>query len=331
MTFTINPTMIMLCGLPGSGKSTLADQLTKNTNITIFSSDKIREELAGTSTTKEVNTPAFNAIVFQELHKRIKTELLNGNDVIYDATNISSKKRIAFLNELKDIPCAKECIIVARQYENCLKANAEREHPIPDYVITRMYKNWNTPHWFEGWDSVQVYYPDHDKGALGMSIDIALQYKDFDQCNRHHTLTLGEHIYRTWELAADEALDAEPFLTHSDMCSGWYNCVAEAALLHDIGKPFTKTFTNMKNEVTEDAHYYNHQNVGAYDALFVDTGYRDGIIAISTLINLHMYPYFWAKMEPEQCAKMHEKYKKLWGNQVYDTVMLLYHADREAH
>jgi hypothetical protein len=213
---------------------------------------------------------------------------------------------------------------MARQYKNCLKANAERDYPVPEHVITHMYTSWNTPYQFEGWDAVYVVYPDHDKGALGMSIDIALQYKDFDQCNHHHTLTLGEHMYRTWELVSDEVLDVE---TDPE----WLNCIAEAALIHDIGKPFTKTFMNMKNEVTEDAHYYNHHNVGAYDALFLDTDYKSGLVTISTLINLHMYPYLWAKMDSSQCAKMHEKYKKLWGKRLYDAVMLIYYADRAAH
>ena len=35
-----------------------------------------------------------------------------------------------------------------------------------------------------------------------------------------------------------------------------------ATLLHDISKPFTKSFTNFKGEPTSDAHYFNHQKVG---------------------------------------------------------------------
>ena len=88
-------TCYYLVGLPGSGKSTYAKELSKETGALIFSSDAIREEIGadGGDTSK-------HSEVFQILHRRLKGGLLRGNDVIYDATNISYKNRVSFLNEL---------------------------------------------------------------------------------------------------------------------------------------------------------------------------------------------------------------------------------------
>ena len=80
----------MMVGLPGSGKSTYAKQLSEETNAVICSSDTIREELYG-----DENSQDNNDEVFKILHSRIKENLKNGKNVIYDATNINSKRRKA--------------------------------------------------------------------------------------------------------------------------------------------------------------------------------------------------------------------------------------------
>ena len=102
----------MLCGLPGSGKSTYAKELADLTGAVICSSDAIRAELFG-----DINSQTNNDAVFSELHKRVKENLRKNVNVIYDATNISSKRRRAFLRELKNIPCIKECIIMAVPFD----------------------------------------------------------------------------------------------------------------------------------------------------------------------------------------------------------------------
>jgi predicted kinase len=90
----------MLAGIPGSGKSTYAEKM-KNEyeNIVVCSSDAIREELTG-----NVNNQDLNEEVFKVLHRRVKDNLKAGNNVIYDACNISSRRRRHFVQtELKGI------------------------------------------------------------------------------------------------------------------------------------------------------------------------------------------------------------------------------------
>ena len=121
------PKFIMLCGLPASGKSTKAKELAKEYNATIYSSDALREEMFG-----DVNDQGHNQELFTELHKRIKDCLRDSGNAIMDCTNINYKRRMAFLAELKNIPCEKICVLMATPYEWCLKRNAERERKVPE-------------------------------------------------------------------------------------------------------------------------------------------------------------------------------------------------------
>lgn len=90
----IKPNFIMMVGLPCSGKSTYAKELSNDLEAIICSSDAIRKELSG-----DINLQDKNEEVFKVLHNRIKENLKEGKSVIYDATNINSKRRRSFLSE----------------------------------------------------------------------------------------------------------------------------------------------------------------------------------------------------------------------------------------
>ena len=120
----------MIMGLPCSGKSTFAQKLAEEYNTNLHSSDAIREELTG-----DINNQEHNNEVFQTLHKRIKDDLRNGKSCIYDACNISYKQRMAFLSELKNIPCEKQCMLMATPYEWCIERSAKRESKVPSMLL----------------------------------------------------------------------------------------------------------------------------------------------------------------------------------------------------
>lgn len=311
MLDSTKPVLTMMCGLVGSGKSTHARKLAQENNSIIFSSDELREELYG-----DINDQMHNHELFVELHRRIKIALKDGNNVIYDACNLSSKRRISFLQELKHIPCWKNCIIVATPYEQCMENNINRDRRVPDYVIERMYKSFDTPYYYEGFDSISIKYWD---GVVKQTpIDWALRYVDYKQDNPHHGLTLGDHciqapfyIVRKWS--------DNPFVI----------TLFQAALIHDCGKPFCKTFKNGKGETTDVAHYYSHEHVGAYDSLFFDYPVRVNALDVSALISNHMKPYVFEKDGGNK--KLYNKYKKLWGDDFMQYVMILHEADKAAH
>ena len=299
-------TFTMMVGLVGSGKSTYAKQLAEETNAIACSSDAIREELCG-----DENSQDNNDEVFKILHSRIKENLKNGKNVIYDATNINSKRRRAFLSELRKIPCVKKCVVMATPFEMCCNQNELRDRVVPYEVIKRMYKNWNTPYWFEGWNEIEIKFPDafEINNVIGIWIS---DHMDYNQDNPHHSCTLGQHCNLVGQALKDD------MLLH---CAG---------LLHDCGKPFTKSFINSKGEETDIAHFYQHHCVGAYDSLFFK--YPDEVdrLDVSVLINLHMMPYFWEK-DKEHGEKTRQKYQKLWGDELYNNVMKLHEADKNAH
>ena len=309
-------TMVMMCGLSASGKSIYAKELSEKIDAVVLSSDTLRLEMFGDETDQN-----HNQQVFQELHTRVKKHLHAGRNVIYDATNISSKRRRAFLNELKKIDCIKNCVIMATPYEQCLKNNRNRARQVPEWVIERMYRKWQTPHWFEGFDKIDIEYWD-DKHFVEET-DVVNSLLDFDQQNPHHSLTLGEHLNKTWQMCRINDFNLIDSLD-----------ILSACLMHDCGKPFVKTFTNAKGEPTNIAHYYGHEHVSAYESLFIQQGVlKEGwdyiipnIVNVSALVTWHMQLYYY-----ENNTKLENKYQKIWGEQFYNKLMVLHEADKNAH
>ena len=226
-----------------------------------------------------------------------------GKSVIYDATNISYKYRKAFLDQINKYGAEKICYLNATPYERCILQNEKRQRKVPTDVIKKMYMNFYIPQKYEGWENIQIVW---NMGTKDWSVDKLLEFLDsFDQENPYHTLTLGQHIRKCYE-----ALE-----------SNENELIKTAALLHDIGKPFTKTYTDV-------AHYYQHNLVGAYDALFYlkSAGFNDDqILEICNYIQWHMQPYF-IKTE-----KSRKKFIDLLGQEFYDNLLLLHQADRYAH
>ena len=306
------PIFVMMCGLPASGKSTYAKELAEEYNTTVFSSDALRAELWGDESIQGDNTKLFT-----ELHRRIKDCLREGHSAIYDATNINYKQRMAFLAELKNIPCFKRCIVMATPYEECIKRNAQRERKVPVHVIERMYRQFDIPWYHEGWDDIEVEYGEYEN-YFGWPWDWVESVDDYDQHNSHHDLTLGKHCRQTVRNVDKICAERRGVISSTEL--------RYAAMVHDQGKVFTQTFKNSKGEVTEQAHYYNHERVGSYDSLFYEMPCYE--LYVATLIRWHMQPYFWEKDNNE---KLHNKYKTLWGENLYNDIMLLHKADKEAH
>lgn len=303
------PKFFMMCGLVASGKSIRAKKLAKEYNATIFSSDALREELFN-----NVNDQEHNQELFVELHRRIKECLKSGKNACYDATNLSYKKRMAFLQELKNIPCEKICVLMATPYEECLKRNALRERKVPEYVIERMYRQFDPPYWYEGWDNIKVEWSSNTQ--FKSITDWLSSAEDFNQDNPYHSLTLDRHSEKTLDYV---------FIVASGMDDRSI-ALRNAAVLHDNGKYFCKTFKNSKGDITEHAHYYNHEHVGSYNSLFYKMLCHP--LDVAVLVRWHMQPYFWDKDNNE---KLHNKCRELWGEKLYQDIILIHKADNAAH
>lgn len=302
--------LFMCIGLPASGKSEQAKKLAAEYNAEIFSSDELRVEMFG-----DVNHQEDNNALFNELHKRIRECLASGKSAIYDACNINYKRRMEFLKSLNKISCEKIAVIMATPYEVCLERNAQRERNVPENVIKRMYMNFWVPAEYEGFNNVQIVYSDGAKDSKGYPVHWLDTVRDYDQGNSHHSLTLGEHCEKAWK-----------FICEDSKKTGHINLYLKvAAILHDEGKPFTRTNVNKKGEFTEEVHYYNHQYISAYDSLFFK-GWYDKIYT-ACLIQWHMRPYLaW-----EQSEKAMQKDRKLLGEKLFNDICLLHKADVYAH
>lgn len=297
------PTLYMTIGLPGSGKTEWA----KSTGHKVFSSDAIREELG------DVNDQNQNNKVFEILHKRVKDALCAGESCVYDATNVASKRRRAFLNEIRRFDCIKTAVMFIVDPDILRERNKSRERQVPGEVISRMLHRLQPPVDSEGWDSICSF-------IVRGSADPLQLYSDMDQANSHHSLTLMEHSELAEKLALKKARSA-------GLSSSRTHCLQTAAYYHDVGKYWTRTFKDSRGYPTMEAHYYNHENVGAYMYLLAgDEASIDHDLYTSALIAWHMRPYVWDK-EP-QVKENDRKWMKPW---FIEDLEILHEADMEAH
>ena len=315
----VKPAFLMVVGLPGSGKSTYIEKYYSNYHV--HSSDAIREELSG-----DVNNQDINKQVFSTLHKRVKDDLVAGHNVVYDATNISWKRRKAFLQELKNINCHKECVLMATPFELCVQRNNERDRVVPYFVIERMYKNFDIPWYNEGWDSIVIAYANSDAMTqYGDWSRFVIDHLDFAQDSKWHTETLGDHCLKTLQYVETREADLTP---------GNILETKIAAALHDCGKPFCKAFKDSRGEPSEFAHYYNHENVGAYNSLFY--GKEDGVdsLLVAALIRYHMVLHFFKDWKPRTVEKYENEFVEheyLQLIKFYDALKILHEGDKKAH
>lgn len=307
------PLCIMMVGLPGSGKSVSASCMKQTwdygngPHVNIHSSDDIRQELYG-----DANNQEHNDKVFRCLHARIKADLEQGVDVIFDATNINKKQRIHFLNMVGGI-CVPVCHVMATPIDHCLWRNQKRGRQIPPNAIRGMLNKFQPPAYSEGFSSIHYETASCD----AFSVEAFAKISDtFDQRNRHHALTLGQHSQRVVEYLYQHGITDKRLLF--------------AGYLHDNGKLLTATPTNQRGESDGDYHYYNHENVGAYNSIFYafNAGFNpNDVTYISNLIYYHMRPYIAWK----QSVKAYQRDLKLCGADFIRDVELLHEADLASH
>ena len=262
------PKFIMLIGLPGSGKSTWAEKyITENANTVLISSDNIRKQLFGDENSQEDNNR-----VFYEMEVRTLTHLNNGVNVIYDATNVVRKRRRTFLDKLPTW-VIKEAHVIWAPLEVCIERDTLRDRTVGRAVIWRMVKSYQPPFFDEGFN--RIYYNINSDFDIGNYINkITFMMKE-PHDNPHHKYNIYEHC----EKAAEYIVPFDRILK-------------EATRWHDCGKPYVKDFHNNKGELTDIAHYYNHQNVGSYLIPGIFAHYDETYITpISWLVNVHMDPY----------------------------------------
>lgn len=239
---------IMMCGLPGCGKSTYIKKETKGINrFAVISTDAICAELCG-----DTSDQSHNKEVFELTHSRIK-EFLNSDrydTVFFDATNISRKdRRRIFAIVPKGV--FREVHVVWASIETCIARDENRDRTVGADVIMKMAKRFQIPDFTEGFDIFYFINTEENFNAKEYR-KMIFDKMNMWQHNSHHTLKVDEHCRKATEYYEEK--DNAP-------------TISIALLVHDCVKSCTQTFYNMKGERTEEAHYYYHQDVGAWIVL----------------------------------------------------------------
>ena len=285
------PTLILLVGVPGSGKTTYAKKyIETNPNTVHLASDRIRAELWGDETIQ-----GDNSQVFTLMQSRTIEALNNGQSVIYDCTNITRKERACIIGICPRFVKI-EAHIVWTPIEVCIERDAARERTVGKEVIDRMLKRFQ-PVWYdEGIDEIKLVRPDDfDIGEYGHK---TMESMKVPHDNPHHTLSVYDHCDKAYQVARDLDMDEE---------------MQVAALIHDIGKPYCKSFVDSKGNPSDIAHFYSHDSVGAWIA------YGATNVDMAWLVGNHMGPF------------MNSKYYNKLPPYLKEKVDLLHKCDLAAH
>lgn len=259
---------------------------------------------------------------------RTVAAMKKGMNVIYDATNLVAKTRKATLTRLRqalDQDFAAVANVIVCSISECKLRQGGRERKVPDEVIDRMVRQFQTPWYNEGWDTINVISRgkqqniDREHGRmLGQSHD-----------NHHHSRTLEMHCVAVSSEIADRLKDSTTFSDYGK------RMITMAAYHHDIGKHKTKAFKDSRGNPTDEAHYYSHDNVGAYLWLSGDKArdwVKEGFLFIAVLIQWHMQPFFVRDENGNYRANFKEWCdKKGFDNVFYEAICLLHEADKAAH
>ena len=311
------PKLIYMVGIAGSGKSTIAMRIASlmNEEVMLLSSDAIRGEIYG-----DENCQRDPGRVFDIMHQRTVAALSQGISVIYDATNLSCKRRMSFLKSIAHIDCRKICVVVVATPEDIEERMKSRDRKVPMEVVHKQLCQFQCPNYYEGWDSIRVEYNSTPEACH------ASYRKIWKECtiphdNPYHALSIAEHMTEAANIAEDLVWkDNDPDL--SLVNERW------VARIHDIGKPRVKSFADRDGNPSEVAYYIGHQNYGAYYSLIFDNSDFDisekDSLDNACLIQWHMEHYL-------RKGPALDKFYTMIGPKLEKRLKILEKADMTAH
>lgn len=143
--------MAIFVGIPGSTKSTYAAKLAaQDPNLVIISPDLLRLELTGDISNQSKNGFIFNTL----LPCRINTAMTRRHNILIDATSTTKKARKPLIEQAKANGYGVKVIVMKATLEGCKERNAARERVVPDFVLDKMYNQWQEPELSEGIDEI---------------------------------------------------------------------------------------------------------------------------------------------------------------------------------
>lgn len=294
---------IMMVGIPGSGKSTVANRYSDTIGIKVYSSDEYRKKILGNEEDQSNNRAIFNA-----LERDIEEAFRKDEDVIFDATNITRKNRIPWVNKAKKYGYITKAVVMTTKLDECISRNNKRGRVVPQDVIVNMVKRYECPHYCEGFDDILLYKEDSDDVSTSLYDYAKDTMANFDQKTKYHKYTLGEHTSKLMEsYGVDRCIERD------------------ASFWHDVGKMYTQSFDENGN-----AHYIGHANCSAY----LMVSHRNNLYYLNDIdflecvfiVNEHMHIRDILKGKEETI----NKYKELFGENRFNTLVEFMNNDNNA-
>lgn len=138
------PILYIMCGMPGCGKSTWARNfIREHEDVRYVSRDEIRFTLVG----EEEDYFANENKVFQYFTDAIRETLVDGFDVIADATHLNRASRKKLIRALHDVDFKIIYVIFNTPYNVCLERNNAREGrcKVPEEAMASMWRRYIEP------------------------------------------------------------------------------------------------------------------------------------------------------------------------------------------
>lgn len=155
----VKPVLIFTYGYPAAGKTTFANRFYNNflkdkISATLISADMIRYELYGSQ-----DIYGDSELIYKTILYRMIDCALNGQSVIYDATNLRKDYRMDYLTALAEAGALnmfdKKIIVrINTDKETCIKRHLNRERNIPLDKLLPYFDIDEPPTMEEGWDEI---------------------------------------------------------------------------------------------------------------------------------------------------------------------------------
>ena len=108
----------------------------------------------------------------------------------------------------------------------------ERERYVPEAVIEKYHKSFQTPYLEEDFDEIRIVYTDNEAIILP-------DYSDLDQESKFHSKTLGDHMHAVASYVKENYSEEK-----------YFKELYLVAKLHYIGKPYTQFFDGETHIIT---------------------------------------------------------------------------------